>query len=480
MTYWHMQLHANYKWWGREKELLREKALIGLGDWENGKGQINQFINDMQIGDIVLIRIGTTPIALVEVIGEVEDIGNDNSNRLDWFRYRRRVEVLDWAENREPFPQPRGTLQRLINKNRKSYQYIHNWYLEILQKNYNKEELKEGTYKLKEVYIKEHKIFQNFKIDFTNDGKNTLPIIVIAGKNGTGKTTLLEYLANFEIQQDDYLEIFKVKEKIADVFKIVDGMQGIQAKRDEYRKHIIYLSIENKIDDIKESIVNYYLYRGVAKDLRPSEIIEEIQNLINKIFDRNSFNLSFNISRVDIITRQVFFKNNKDIEFYIENLSTGEKTLLSKILYLYFRDIKNQIILIDEPELSLHPAWQNRVLKLYENFAKENNCQIIIATHSPHIIGSAKNEYIRVLTEDEVINDVLAYGRNIEWVLKEVMGSKSTREPIISKKIEECQKLLDDEKYDEAEKLIDALEKIIGENDSEILAMRNDIAFWRD
>lgn len=147
---------------------------------------------------------------------------------------------------------------------------------------------------------------------------------------------------------------------------------------------------------------------------------------------------------------------------------------------MYIKEIKDSVILIDEPELSLHPAWQNKILKLYETFAKENNCQIIIATHSPHIIGSAKNEYIRVLTEDGVINDVLAYGRDIEWVLEEVMGAKSTREQSIVDKINVCQELLNDDKYDEAEELIDALEKVIGENDSEILAMRNDIAFWRD
>lgn len=60
------------------------------------------------------------------------------------------------------------------------------------------------------------------------------------------------------------------------------------------------------------------------------------------------------------------------------------------------------------------------------------------------------------------------------------MGSKLTREPIISKKIEECQELLDDEKYDEAEKLIDALEKIIGENDSKVMSLRNSLEFWRE
>jgi len=116
------------------------------------------------------------------------------------------------------------------------------------------------------------------------------------------------------------------------------------------------------------------------------------------------------------------------------------------VLYLYFKDYKDKVILIDEPELSLHPSWQNRVLKIYENFAKQNDCQIIIATHSPHIIGSAKNEYLRILRKNEegnieVVDNSIAYGRDIEWVLEEVMGIQYTREKSIFNKLSECQEV---------------------------------------
>jgi predicted ATP-binding protein involved in virulence len=156
---------------------------------------------------------------------------------------------------------------------------------------------------------------------------------------------------------------------------------------------------------------------------------------------------------------------------------------MSKVLYLYLEDIKDKVILIDEPELSLHPSWQNRVLKIYENFAIKNNCQIIIATHSPHIIGSAKNEYLRFLRKDdegkiEVVDNITAYGRDIEWILEE-MGVEETRLPKITKRFEEIQELINNGEFDKADEALDKLEYVIGDNDKGILALRNDLAFER-
>ena len=273
-------------------------------------------------------------------------------------------------------------------------------------------DLTEGSYKIKELYIKNNgKVFQDFKINFTSDGITPLPVIVIAGKNGTGKTTLLEYLANLSININDYIDIYTVKKPdgieafeeddlIIDNFKIIDGMSGTRVITKEYKKHIEYLPVyASRINDIKEFILDRHRKRSRELD-SISKATKEIGDFIKDIF--KGMDLSFSLVDVDDTVRdneKVIFKNKNGKNFDIENLSTGEKTLLSKVLYLYFKDIKNQIILIDEPELSLHPDWQNRVLNLYKDFAEKNNCQIIVATHSPHIIGSAKPEYIRVLQE---------------------------------------------------------------------------------
>jgi len=141
------------------------------------------------------------------------------------------------------------------------------------------------------------------------------------------------------------------------------------------------------------------------------------------------------------------------------------------------------IILIDEPELSLHPSWQNRVLKIYEKFAEQNNCQIIIATHSPHIIGSAKPEYIRLLKKEDnkivaIDNIDRSYGLEFDKILTDIMGVENLRTPDVAKDIKRLWELLEDEEYESQEykELYQKLEDLLGELDKDMVLSRLEIA----
>jgi predicted ATPase len=344
----------------------------------------------------------------------------------------------------------------------------------------------DSTFKLGSLYVKKYKMFRDFTINFIDvNAKKSLPIIIIiAGENGTGKTTLLEYLFNYKAEvKDDYIMITKEIDKETVSSKMAKSEIGIREIREEYKKNVKYMKVSsNNIDNIEEYIADYYIDLAEKKDSF-SKALKEIQNFISKSL--NGLELNFNVNRIDYKIKKVYFKkDDSGVEFGIEELSTGEKTLLSKVLSLFFNQVKNQIILIDEPELSLHPRWQNKILKVYEKFAIDNGCQIIIATHSPHIIASAKNKYLRFLKKDKngnivVINDIQAYGRDIEWVLEQ-MGVKSLRVSEILENFTQCQELLNDEKYDEAEECINSLEEKIGQNDREIMRLRNALFFERD
>ncbi len=53
-----------------------------------------------------------------------------------------------------------------------------------------------------------------------------------------------------------------------------------------------------------------------------------------------------------------------------------------------FKTKENSLILIDEPEISLHVTWQKEFLKDLLNIAEINNISFCIATHSPQIINN--------------------------------------------------------------------------------------------
>lgn len=94
-------------------------------------------------------------------------------------------------------------------------------------------------------------------------------------------------------------------------------------------------------------------------------------------------------------TKPIFSKNGTNIE--ITELSSGEKQIVFRGIQL----LKNRGILedmpvfIDEPELSMHPKWENLILNYYRSICSKNNIQssqLFIVTHSEHILSSALND----------------------------------------------------------------------------------------
>jgi len=335
--------------------------------------------------------------------------------------------------------------------------------------------------KIRKLHIDEYKMFKNFDIDFVDENDEALPIVVLAGVNGTGKTTLLESLSPYPhppIVNQNHV-VYKDRGWVINL-KTLPFKQGdnppLKNRIDflkELKEEIIYFSASvNELENIEIKIVEEYIKTAEEIDSF-KKALHGLQEKINDIFE--GLDIGFRFSRVDYNNKKVFLTAKENAkEFEINRLSTGEKTLMSKVLLLYFGGYEDKIILIDEPELSLHPSWQNKVLKIYENFALQNNCQIIIATHSPHIIGSAKNEYLRILRKNdesriEVVSGLKAEGRDINSILFDVMGEVAYRPQKFRDMIDKLFIQIDNKNIDEAKKQLEVLKKSYGEEDSTIL-----------
>jgi predicted ATP-binding protein involved in virulence len=68
------------------------------------------------------------------------------------------------------------------------------------------------------------------------------------------------------------------------------------------------------------------------------------------------------------------------------DLSSGEQHELVLLYELLFKVQPNSLVLIDEPELSLHVGWQSQFLQDLQEITKLADLDILMATHSPDII----------------------------------------------------------------------------------------------
>jgi predicted ATPase len=72
----------------------------------------------------------------------------------------------------------------------------------------------------------------------------------------------------------------------------------------------------------------------------------------------------------------------------LEQLSSGEQHEVVLLYDLLFRVRQQSLVLIDEPELSLHPAWQQEFVDDLMAIAKTKEFDVVLATHSPYIVGA--------------------------------------------------------------------------------------------
>jgi putative ATP-dependent endonuclease of OLD family len=64
--------------------------------------------------------------------------------------------------------------------------------------------------------------------------------------------------------------------------------------------------------------------------------------------------------------------------------------------------VRDAVIVVDEPELHLHPRWQKVLFDLFERLARETGNQFMLATHSPTFVSPASIQYVsRVYIEDQ-------------------------------------------------------------------------------
>mgnify|MGYP004462135885 FL=1 len=375
--------------------------------------------------------------------------------------------------------------------------------------------------KVEKIKFNNHKIFNNLEIDFKDKNGQILDTIVLIGENGSGKTSLLKCIYDsFDIDERGYEEDWKNIVRLTPALytttvKLNDNEIGglhpsvaWELAHEPNNPKVVFMPTEinfekiNKVDntfDVKtyfqniidqnmtENIpsmiaakMNKEIFRNRNKTI--GEVIDNVCDDINGIFKVMDLDVKLVGLSEDNNTRPIF-KNSLGKEFDITGLSSGEKQLFLRALSLKFLDVNNSVILIDEPEISLHPQWQRKIIDVYKSIGENN--QLIIATHSPHIVGSVKSENLRVMTKDTdgikiINNDNLSetYGKNIGDILCTTMELDSLRNEDITDKLNKVYDLLSKNLYntDEFKDVFNYLRKYLGDADKDIMRIRLDMS----
>lgn len=306
-------------------------------------------------------------------------------------------------------------------------------------------------------------------------------VMVIAGSNGVGKSTLLDEIRQKKgvIADDGTLFLYQPPHRalrkttvqrrwlFGSVFKAfsellsgneVSGFEGLNIpfpartpdNVDEAGSTIKYTlgKVENKRQSISANLIDDAKKEDkdvITKDL--PDIYKPLKKLTEYLlpyleFDRVDFK---NENSVKCIWKRK--DQHSEIELDIDDLSSGEKSIIILFLPLLENDINvllnsiakseeggeplvpqpDRVFIIDEPELHLHPDLQSKILTYLRTLAGNTNTQFIICTHSPTILDQALDNELYVLgfkSEDGQTNQLRKVANNLERLeaLKQLAG----------------------------------------------------------
>lgn len=124
-------------------------------------------------------------------------------------------------------------------------------------------------------------------------------------------------------------------------------------------------------------------------------------------------------------------------EMSLRRASSGEQCMLVMMLGIAGHISDGSLVLIDEPEISLHPEWQERFVNLLKSsFNHFSRCQFIIATHSPQIVSEMDphNSYVLSLSRNMLKNAAEFSDRSADFQLAELFETPGSRNEYISRR----------------------------------------------
>lgn len=392
--------------------------------------------------------------------------------------------------------------------------------------------------KINDINIKGIGGVKNLNIEF-NDGIN-----IICGPNGIGKSTILECIHALFMTTIGDLKHLKRNALVSEGSITTNISLGGESKEGtiflkeikpynknenkvhwaEYCRDIMFFKTNRNIEyisvdsikkdpnnnnyqistvqsdygvmsnDIKQWFISRHLWSAHEHGL--NDIQRENLELAKSCFSILDSDIKFNT--VDPTSHDIMLSTPEG-EIYFEYLSSGYKAVLHLLLgFIKEMEYRNQsdskivknydgVILIDEVDLHLHPQWQSKIMNSIREIFP--NAQIIVTTHSPHIIQSARANEVIALTKksngDTVIKELpnTQYGFQgwtVEEILEDVMELETVQSELYNNVIKKFENAIDNNCYNEAKKNYEILSKMLHPQNHTLKLLKIQMVGMRD
>lgn len=263
--------------------------------------------------------------------------------------------------------------------------------------------------------------FQQFELfyeDADSDGIYNYVVTRVDEKSAAVNTDVVQTLSkklNSKLQringaEETLIEQFSIKQ-------MPDGALSTEGSTDNTQMFFVshtcfYLTDDRKLiqqkDDIRaedetmlleEMPVNPYPkdFKDILNSPEKSKEYEPRIKVFSDIINRCEF-----ANKQLEIDKRYGFRFVSDDELHtilaLDQLSSGEKQMIIQVYELLFRAQSGTLVMIDEPELSLHMMWQINYLKNLMEIEKLRGFQCIVATHSPQIFNSLWSKCVDLFT----------------------------------------------------------------------------------